>query len=92
MKVKNEKIVTLLANPCNLQISTNCTKPSTFIYPRLSVVCSAIDEVYLLINDKYITSPRRPHRVYISLQATNTFDNYLWAVLLPWESSPAKQK
>jgi len=50
MKVKNEKIVTLLANPCNLQISTNCTKPSTFKYLRLSVVCSATDEVYLLIN------------------------------------------
>jgi hypothetical protein len=92
IKRMKEKIVTLLANPGNLQLSTNCTKPSTFKFSRLYVVCSGIEEVYRLISYKWITSPRRPHRLYISLQATKNFGNYIWAVLVPWQSSPAKQQ
>jgi hypothetical protein len=81
IKRMKEKILTLLANPGNLQLSTNCTKPSTFKYPRLYVVCSAIDEVYRLISYKWITSPRRLHRVYISLQTTKNYRNNIRAVL-----------
>jgi hypothetical protein len=87
-----EKIMTLLENPGNLQLSSNCTKPSILKYSSLSVVRSAIDKVYPLISYKWITSSRRPHRVYISLQATNTFGNFIRVVLVPWQSSPAKQQ
>jgi hypothetical protein len=52
MKVKDKKIVTMLAKPGNLQLSTICIKPSIFKFPRLSILCSAIEEVCLHINCK----------------------------------------
>jgi hypothetical protein len=74
-----------------LQLSTNSTERTLFKYPRPTDVCSAIAEVYPFIKCKWLSSTSLiPPGVHFG-SATNTFSNYIWVVLVPWQSSAPKQ-
>jgi len=77
VKEKNKKNVTLLANSGSLATSNYSTKPTIYKYSRLSLVCSAIAEVYLL---NYYKRPRNttltPPGVHFSASA-NMFNNFI---------------
>ena len=74
------------------QISNKSTRTNIIKYPRLSVVWSAIAEVNLLINCKWLSSTTlTPLGAHFSA-ANSTFSNYIWVVLVPWHASQTKQQ